>query len=114
MDAVATVIGMHVLLFVLHVCMLRECEGERVTAMLVWECGAVSAGCDCMGVACGSFGYDVPEMRVVRRVRVLGGVCLICMCLARGVVCKCVRGLGLGFTNPVGTGGLWDMCLCPG
>ena len=27
---------MRVLLFVLHVCMLRECEGERVTAMLMW------------------------------------------------------------------------------
>ena len=23
-------------LFVLHVCMLRECEGARVTATLVW------------------------------------------------------------------------------
>ena len=21
-------------------------------------------------------------------------------------------GLGLGFTNPVGTGGVWDVCLC--
>ena len=27
---------MHVLLFVLHVCMLRECEGARLTTMLVW------------------------------------------------------------------------------
>ena len=24
------------LLFVLHVCMPRECEGDRLTAMLVW------------------------------------------------------------------------------
>ena len=23
-----------------------------------------------------------------------------------------VRGLGLGFNNPGGTGGKWDMCLC--
>ena len=23
-----------------------------------------------------------------------------------------MRGLGLGLTNPVGTGGVWDMCLC--
>ena len=23
-----------------------------------------------------------------------------------------VRGLCLGFTNPVETGGVWDMCLC--
>ena len=22
-----------------------------------------------------------------------------------------MRGLGLGFTNPVGTGGVWDLCL---
>ena len=34
--AVVAVTVMHVLLFVLHVCMLRECEGARVTAMLVW------------------------------------------------------------------------------
>ena len=27
---------MRVLLFVLHVCLLRECEGVRMTAMLVW------------------------------------------------------------------------------
>ena len=30
-----------VLLFVLHVCMLRECEGARLTAMLVWGTGDV-------------------------------------------------------------------------
>ena len=24
---------------------------------------------------------------------------------------ECVTGLGLGFTNPGGTGGKWDMCL---
>ena len=35
MDAVVAVTVMRVLLFVLHVCMLRECEGARVTAMLV-------------------------------------------------------------------------------
>ena len=28
---------MRVLLFVWHVCMLRKCEGARVTAMLVWR-----------------------------------------------------------------------------
>ena len=26
----------------------------------------------------------------------------------------CMRRLGLGFTNPVGTGGVLDMCLCLG
>ena len=36
LDEVVAVTGMRVLLFVLHVCMLKECEGERVTAILVW------------------------------------------------------------------------------
>ena len=35
-DAVVAVTVIRVMLFVLHVCMLRECEGARVTAMLVW------------------------------------------------------------------------------
>ena len=35
-DAVDVVTVMRVLLFVLHVFMLRECEGARLTAMLVW------------------------------------------------------------------------------
>ena len=39
MRAVVTVTVMHVLLFVLHVCVLRECA--RVTAMLVWGPGEV-------------------------------------------------------------------------
>ena len=34
-DAVVTVTAMRVLLFVLHVCLLRECDGARLTAMLV-------------------------------------------------------------------------------
>ena len=34
-DAVVAVTVMRVLLFVLHVCMLRECEGAMVTTMLV-------------------------------------------------------------------------------
>ena len=42
----------------------------------------------------------------------------MCMCLARcgvgGVGDEWVRGLDLGFTNPGGTGGKWDMCLCFG
>ena len=28
--------------------------------------------------------------------------------------CEWMRGLGLGFTNHVGTGGLLDVCLCFG
>ena len=34
-DAVVAVTVMRVLLFVLHVCLLRECDGVRFTAMLV-------------------------------------------------------------------------------
>ena len=35
-DEVVAVIVMRVLLFLLHVCMLREYDGTRLTAMLVW------------------------------------------------------------------------------
>ena len=35
-DAVVAVTVMCVLLFVLHVCLLRECDDARLTAMLVW------------------------------------------------------------------------------
>ena len=48
---------------------------------------------------------DVLWMSLVRGMRGVGGVCE--MCWARGGV---VRGLGLGFTNPVGTGGVLDVC----
>ena len=46
-------------------------------------------------------------------VRGVGGVCDMCMCLARGGVGgeggEWMRELGLGFTNPLGT--VLDMCL---
>ena len=35
-DAVVSVTVMLVLLFMLHMCLLRECDGVRLTAMLVW------------------------------------------------------------------------------
>ena len=42
----------------------------------------------------------------------------MCMCLARGGVggegAEWIRGLGLDFNNPVGTGGVLDVCLCFG
>ena len=51
-------------------------------------------------------------------VRGVGGVCDMCMCLARGGVGgeggEWMRELGFGFTNTVGTGGVLDMCLCFG
>ena len=47
-------------------------------------------------------------MDVVRGMRGVGGVCEMCMCLAEGGVggegCEWLRGLGLGFMQPVGTG----------
>ena len=55
---------------------------------------------------------------MVRGMRGVGGVCEMCMCLARGGVdgegAEWMRRLGLGFTNPVGTGGVSDVCLCFG
>ena len=38
-NAVVAVTVMNVLLFVLRVCVLRECESARVTTMLVWGPG---------------------------------------------------------------------------
>ena len=53
---------------------------------------------------------DVLCMSVVHGMLGVGGVCD--MCLARGGVgVEWMRGLGLGFTNPVGTGTVLDVCL---
>ena len=38
-DAAVAVTEMRVQLFVLHVCLLRVCDGVRLTAMLVWGIG---------------------------------------------------------------------------
>ena len=49
-DAVFAVALMHVLLLVLHVCMLRECESARLTQC--WCGGWIRCGCgECR--ACG-------------------------------------------------------------
>ena len=53
MDVVVVVTVMHVLLFVLHMSMLIECDGNAG----VWDGGglaAVSAACECMGGTRGS------------------------------------------------------------
>ena len=75
------------------------------TAGSVYLCGSGVLSSTC----------DVLEMSVVRGV---GGVCDMCMCLARGGVGgeggEWMRELGLGFTNPVETGGVLDVCLCFG
>ena len=74
-------------LFVLHVCILRECDDDRNVGVGAGG-GVVSAGCEYMGgIRSSSFmsDYDVLEISGVRGI---GGVCEICMCLARdGVVC---------------------------
>ena len=78
--AVDAVTVMHVLLFVLHVCMLRECEGggnAGVVAVSVYMGGTHGSGV--LSSTC-----DVLEMSVVRGV---GGVCVMCMCLAQGRRC---------------------------
>ena len=81
---------------------------EFVVAVSACMCGTRGSG------VLSSTG-DVFEMSVVRGV---GGVCDMCMCLARGGVGgeggEWMREFGLGFTNPVWTGGVLDMCLCFG
>ena len=60
----------------------------------------------------GTHGSGVLSSTVDMLVRGVGGVCDMCMCLARGSVGgeggEWMREWGLGFTNPVGTGGVLD------
>ena len=65
--AVVAVTVMHVLLFVLHVCMLQECEGDS-------NAGVGSGGCSCGKCVVQSSAGDVLEMSVVRGVCVWMGV----------------------------------------
>ena len=75
----------------------------RVTAILCggqWRCGFGECGVKYYGV------------------RGVGGVCEMCMCLTRAE-CEVLRGewgerIGFCFTNPVGTWGVLDVCLCLG
>ena len=72
---------MYVLLYVMRVCMLRECEGcEGDDNAGVWGQGMCGcSGCECMGGTRGSYvvssADDVLEMRVVRGATCVDGVC---------------------------------------
>ena len=78
---------------------------------------AVSAGHEYVGGTRGSGivsnANNVLWISVVRGMRGIGGLCEN-VCLAWGSVGgeagELIRGLGLGFINPVGTGGVWDVC----
>ena len=74
---------MRVLLFVLHVCVLRECEGVWKMAMLGWgwmRCGCGSAGHVGSTRGSGTVSSAADVMRGV------GELCEMCMCLARSGV----------------------------
>ena len=83
MDAVVTESMMRVLLTVCDVSMLRECEGG--VSAVVGTGGGVVAVNEYMGRTRGSgvvsSAYDLLEMSGVVRA---GGVCEMCMYLARG------------------------------
>ena len=56
---------------------------------------------------------DVLGMNNVCGLRGVGGVCEMCMCMDRGgVEDEWIRGKGLGYMNPVRTGGMLLVCLC--
>ena len=55
---------------------------------------------------------DVLWMSVVCGIRGVDGVCEMCMCLARAAWVERREWMrGLGFTKPVGTGEMLDVCL---
>ena len=83
-DAVVAVTVVHVLLFVLHVCMLRGCEGDDNAGVgdggVVVSAGHVD-GPRSSGILSSAAG--VIGMSVVHVMRG-GGVCEMCMCLTWG------------------------------
>ena len=86
--------------------------------MLMWGMDEVVVSAGHVGGTHGSCivsnAADVLWMIVVRGMRGFGEVCE--MCMAQGGVCgsEWMRGMGLGFTNPVKTRGVLDVCLCLG
>ena len=85
-DAVVAVTVMRILWFVLHVCMLRVCEGDGnagvgdVGGVVVVSTGHV-CGTGSAGIV--SSAADVLGMSGVGRIRGVGGVCEMCIYLAR-------------------------------
>ena len=84
-DTVVAVTVMHVLLFVLPVCMLRECEGDNNAGVGMDVVGAGHVG-GTRGLCIVSIAADVLWMSVVRGMRGVAGVCEMCMCLTLGGV----------------------------
>ena len=119
-SAVVVVTVMRVLLFILDVSMLRDWKGDgNAGAGEGRGVVVVSAVHEYVGHTRGSgiafSAADVLGMSVVRGMRGVGGGCEMCMCLARsgvgGEEGEWIRGLGLGFTNPMETGGVLDVCF---
>ena len=82
-------------------------DGRGVVVVSAGHMGGTRGSGIVSGVA------DVLEMSAVPGMRGVGGVCEMCMCFARGGEGgEWMRGLGLGFINPVGTGGVLNVCLC--
>ena len=82
---------MRVLLFVLDVIMLRECEGDSNAGVGYGGGVTVSAGHEYVGGTRGSYIVSsvagvLVGMSVVRETREVGGGCELCMCLTRCVV----------------------------
>ena len=89
--AMVAVDMMCVLLFVLDVSMLRECQGDGNAGMVDGRgVVLVSAGYEYVGDTRGSRSVssaaNVLWMSMVRGMRRVGRVCKMCMCLARGGV----------------------------
>ena len=106
-DTMVAVTVMRVMLFVLHVCMLRECDGARLTTMLVWgmlrcDCGSAGHVVGIRGLGIVSSAADVLWMSVVRGMSGVAGVWEMCMSLARG-------GMGAEWDERIGFG-LYQSC----
>ena len=113
------VVAVTVQLFVVHVSMPRECKGDEI---LVRETGVVVVGAGHEYVAgrhisgIVSSATDVLGMvSLVHGMRWVGGLCEMCKSLTRGGMGgDLIIGLGLGFTKPVCTEGVLNVCLCLG